>query len=165
MREDRIRSILIVGRGAPAWLAALILVRRLDPAFCAVRVLEPTAGPARPHAVAASPSFHSLLAAVGLDELDLVRCTQATFSLGSEFVDWGASGERYFHGFGALGARLNAVAFHHHWLRLRRHGDLPAIEEYSIAAMAASHGRFASPSTDARSVLSLLSHGYHFGER
>ena len=161
MNADRIRSILIVGGGAPAWLAALTLARRLDRTFCEIRVLEATSGRRGPHAHTASPAFRRLLAALGLDELDLVRCTQATISLGAEFTDWGAPGETYFHPFGPLGARLQAVGFHHHWLRLRALGVSHPLGEYSIAAVAARHGRFAPPSTDPRSVLSLLAHGYH----
>jgi tryptophan halogenase len=71
-------------------------------------------------------------------------------------------GDRYFHGFGPLGAKLDAVPFHHYWLKLRESGESVAIEQYSTAAMAAKQQRFAHPSRERQSLLSFYSYGYHF---
>jgi tryptophan halogenase len=158
---ERIQSILIVGSDACAWLAAATLARRLSPAFCAIRVLESPRPAPRALSIATLPSFHRLNALLGLDEAVLMRQTRATFKLGCEFRDWYRPGDRYFHAFGSLGAKLEAVPFHQHWLRLHESGLDPSFEDYSVSAVAARRERFARPSTDPRSVLSLYSYGHH----
>ena len=85
-----------------------------------------------------------------------MRATRATYRLGTEFRGWGAPEQRYFQGFGSIGAKLDAVPFQHHWLRLARTGECAALEEYSMAAQLARHGRFALPHSDPRSVLSTV---------
>ena len=57
-----------------------------------------------------------------IDENEFVRETQASFKLGIEFVNWGAVGDRYIHGFGRVGRDLNVLPFHHYWLRMRQQG-------------------------------------------
>jgi tryptophan halogenase len=160
--DNRIRSIVIVGGGAAGWLAAATLSRVLKPGYCTIRVLDV----ARPHSAqmseAANPAFHRLTSLLGIDQAQLVLKTQATFSLGVEFCEWGRSAERYFHTFGPCGARLETVPFHHYWSKLRQLGDARTLEEFSVATVAAKAGRFARPATDPGSVLSLFSYGYHF---
>jgi tryptophan halogenase len=160
--DDRVRSIVVVGGGASGWLAAAALARRLMPPFCDIRLVDTPTERLGAFSVATLPSFHRLNALLAIDEGDLMRNTRATFRLGAEFVGWDRTGARYFHTFGSLGARLEAVPFHHYWTRLRQAGDDTAIEDYSTATLAAKRGRFARPTTDPRSVLSLYSYGHHF---
>jgi tryptophan halogenase len=158
---DRVRRIVIVGGGAAGWLAAAALARLLRPSFCDVRLID---SPQEEGAISetAPPSFHRLNNLLGIDENDLLRQTRGTFRLGTQFIDWGHPGERYFHAYGVLGAKLDAVAFHHYWLKLRQLGDPAPLEAHSAAAVAAKAGRFAHPNPDRHSMLSLYSYGYHF---
>jgi len=162
LSEDRIRSIVIVGGGAAAWLAAATLARRLKSDFCDIRVIETAPDSAAAMSEAALPSFHRLNSLLGIDENDLVRRTRGTFRLGAQFNDWGRAGDQYFHTYGSFGAKLDAVPFHHYWIKLRKAGDATSIEEYSTATVAARAHRFAHASLDRRSMLSLYSYGYHF---
>jgi tryptophan halogenase len=161
-RVDRIQHIVIAGGGASGWLAAATLARLLEPHFCHIRVVGSPRTMANTFSEVALPSFHRLNRLLGINEGDLLQKTRGTFRLGQRFTDWGALGTRYFHAFGSLGAKLEAVPFHHYWLKLRGMGDDAAIEDYSTAAVAAQQGRFAPPLDDRRSVLSLYSYGYHF---
>jgi tryptophan 7-halogenase len=158
----RVRSILIVGGGAAAWLAAATLARLLKPGFCTIGVVCPVRHAEQPFSEVVLPSFHRLNALLGIDEQDLLRRTDATFRLGARFSDWGRLGARYFHTSGPIGAKLDGVPFHQHWLRLREADLCAGIEDYSIATVAAKRGRFAPPVADGGSVLSLYSYGYHF---
>ena len=162
MSEDRVRSILIVGGGAAGWLAASALARRLDPAFCIVCLIENP--PRRPAAISevALPTFHRLNRFLGINENDLMQHTQATFRLGTQFVDWDCVGNQYFHTFGPIGVRLGTAPFHHCWLKLRRGGVNTHLAEYSVSATAALQGRFARPDPELRPGLSLDSYGFHF---
>jgi tryptophan halogenase len=159
--DNRIRNIAIVGTGAAGWLTAATLARVLQPGYCVIQVVD-APGPAEPISEIANPAFHRLTGLLGIDQAQLVRATGASFSLGTEFRDWAQVGERYFHSYGPFGARLESVPFHHYWMRLRQLGDTRSLEEFSLATVAAKAGRFALPSTDSRSVLSLFSYGYHF---
>lgn len=162
MSEERVQSIAIVGGGAAAWLAAAALGRRLQSNFCDIRVIEPPLVTAGAYSEVALPTFHRLNNLLGIDENDLVRKTRGTFRLGAKFVDWGQAGNRYFHTYGSFGAKLDAVPFHHYWIKLRQAGDPASIEEYSTATVAAKSRRFAHAALDRRSMLSLYSYGYHF---
>ena len=162
MSEDRIHSIVIVGGGAAAWLAAATLARRLKSDFCDIRVIENAHDGTAVVSEVALPSFHRLNSLLAIDENDLLRKTRGTFRLGAQFTDWGRPGDRYFHTYGSFGAKLDAVPFHHYWIKLRRAGDPTSIEEYSTATVAARTRKFAHASLDRRSMLSLYSYGYHF---
>lgn len=155
-----LRSIVIVGGGTTGWLAAATLARVLGDS-CPIRLValpeDHAAG-----AIASVPSLHRLLRLLKIEEAALMRATAATYRLGAKFRDWSAVGDAYFNGFGAFGARLDAVPFQHHWLRLQAAGDCPELEEFSMAAQAARLDRFAVPEADPRSMLSLYSYAWHF---
>src|SRR5689334_121022 len=159
-----LRSIAIVGAGVSGCLSAATLRRVLGDA-CDVTLVNLPDDNAINGAIAAVPSLHRLLGLLGIDEHALVRATRATYRLGTQFRDWHAPGERYFHGFGAIGAKLDAVPFQHHWLRLACSGEGPPFEDFSMAAQLAHLDRFAPPHNDPRSVLSLYSYAWHFDAR
>ena len=49
----------------------------------------------------------------------MISESKATFKLGIEFVDWGAPGERYIHGFGKIGRDMLWLHPHQLWLAAR----------------------------------------------
>ncbi len=162
MTDNPIRRIVILGNGVAAWLAALVL-SKIVPRPCLVSVVdEPRNAGTNPFwevgdsSLALIRSLHRL---IGIDERDFMRSTHATFKLGTEYVGWGNSGDSFFQPFGILGAPLEGIPFHHHWLRAQSRGDL---SQYSLCAVAARRGRFTHPSEDLRSALSTLDYGYHF---
>jgi tryptophan halogenase len=152
---------VIVGGGAAGWLAAAALARVLKPGSCDVRLIESRRATDRTLHEVALPSFHRLNGLLGIDESDLLRRTRGTFTLGTQFRDWGAGDEQYFHTFGVIGAKLDAVPFHHYWLKLRPWSE-GSIEDYSASSVAARQGRFALPTMERTSFLSSYSYGYHF---
>lgn len=163
MTGNLLRSVAVIGDDAAAWMAAAALARALG-RHCTIKVI---AAGREPQGVAAAegtlPALRALHHLIGIDEDDLVRRTGAGFKLGTLFRDWSRPGQNYFHPFGAFGATLESVAFHHHWMRLRAQGhDLP-LEDYSLACAAARAGRFARPLDDPRSVMSTFSYGLHLG--
>jgi tryptophan 7-halogenase len=158
---ERVRSIVIVGGGAAGWLAAATLARLLKPTFCSVRLIESPPQTDGAFSAVALPSFHRLNSLLGINESDLMRRTCGAFSLGARFADWGRIGERYFHTFGSIGTKLDAVPFHHYWLKMRQWNE-SGMEDYSTASVAARQGLFAPPTSERTSFLSSYSYGYHF---
>lgn len=155
-----LRSIAIVGAGVSGCVAAATLRQVLGDS-CAVTLVALPDDNAINGAIASVPSLHRLLGLLGTDEHALVRATRATYRLGTQFRDWHALGDRYFQGFGTIGAKLDAVPFQHHWLRLARVGACAPFEDFSMAAQLARLDRFAPPHNDPRSVLSLYSYAWH----
>jgi tryptophan halogenase len=162
LTAEHVRSIAIAGGGPEAWLAAATLARLLKSSFCDVCVIDSPSRTAERFSETALPSFHRLNGLLGIDESDLIQKTRGTFRLGAQFADWGRIGDRYFHTFGPLGAKLDAVPFQHYWFKLRQAGEDTHIERYSTATVAATMHRFAHPTSDRQSVLSFYSYGYHF---
>jgi tryptophan 7-halogenase len=99
---------------------------------------------------------------LGIDEVDFMKKTQATYKLGIEFVNWARIGDSYIHPFGAFGRDLNGVPFHQLWSRLRLAGDTTSLDEYSLPNMACRAAKFAPPSTDPQSLLSTFSYAFQF---
>ncbi len=167
MRPDsQIRSVVIAGGGAAGWMAAAVLVRMLR-GNCRIQLIETGNDDAELLDTAAGslPQLRALHAMLGIDEADFMRKTRATFRLGTLFQDWAGLGRAYFQPLGVIGASLEAVAFRHHWLRLRRHGDEFDFSDFSLCAVAAKAGKFTLPAADRRSVLSTLDYGYHLDGR
>jgi tryptophan halogenase len=150
-------GVAILGGGVAGWMSARALARAL-PADCAIRVIETAADTPR-GALSTLPALRAFHGLVGLDEATLMRAARGTFKLGSRFSGW-PDGD-HAEGFSDVGASLEGVAFQHHWLRGREHGEVGAFEDYSLAVVAGRLGRFGLPSEDGRSVLSTLSYGLH----
>ncbi|HEY5755529.1 MAG TPA: tryptophan halogenase family protein, partial [Steroidobacter sp.] len=161
MADFPLRSIVVVGGGNTGWLAAATLARIIGDS-CPVRVITLPDDLAVNGAIASVPSLHGMLRLLRIDEAALMRATGATFRLGAMFRDWSAIGDRYFNGYGAFGATLDAVPFQHHWLRQAATRDCKGFEEFSMSAHLARLDRFALPQSDPRSVLSLYSYAWHF---
>jgi tryptophan halogenase len=99
---------------------------------------------------------------LGIDEADFMRKTHATIKLAIEFLDWGRIGDSYMNPFGDYGRPLGDVRFHQVWGRLREAGDSTALDEYSLAIVAARRARFAPPLDDPESLLSTYSYAFQF---
>jgi tryptophan halogenase len=149
--------VAIFGAGVDAWMTAAALARATG-GQAAIRVIE--TGPAPTGALSTLPSLRSFHALLGLDEAALMAATQATYKLGSRFSGW-TPGASFCQAFGEIGATLDGVGFHHYWTRLRQAGETTSLDDYNLAAVAATLGRFAPPDSDPRSPLSTLSYGLH----
>jgi len=158
---DPIRKIVIVGGGTAGWMAAAPLVQRLGQ-NCAVELVESPDIGTIGVGEATLPTIRFYNRSLGIDGAEFVRRTQATFKVGIEFVDWGHQGNRFFHGFGDFGPRIENRSPHHHWLRLRANGDPTPFEDTSVSAVMARHNRFTPPAGDTPSPLNAYSYAYHF---
>ena len=156
-----IRKIVIVGGGTAGWMTAAPLAQKLG-AACAVELVESAEIGAVGVGEATLPTIRFYNRALGIDAGDFIRKTQGTFKLGIEFRDWGHAGNRFFHGFGDYGPRIDNRSPHHDWLRLRALGETAAFEDTSMASVMARHNVFAQPTGDRPSPLNAFSYAFHF---
>lgn len=140
------KRVLIVGAGIDAWMSAAALATATK-GLAEVVVAE--TGPAPTGRIAALPSLRGLHARLGVSDEALATGAKARPRLAARYRD-------AIEPFGETGVGVDGVAFHHYWLAAGRPGPL---SDWSLAALAATRGRFAPPSPDPRSPLSTLSYG------
>ena len=164
MSAAPVTRIVIVGGGTAGWMTAAALVRVLGglPGL-SVSLVESEAIGTVGVGEATIPQIIGFNRLLGLDEMQFMRETRATYKLGIEFVDWLRPGHAYVHPFGSFGIDMLGIDFQHFWLRGASIGELAPIDAYSIAAMAGKAGRFGWPRPDLpKSPLARLSYAFQF---
>lgn len=162
MSLTSVQKIVIVGGGTAGWMTAAALSKILGGAYD-IRLIESEEIGTIGVGEATIPHVAAFNNALGIDENEFIRATQGTFKLGIEFVNWGALGDKYIHGFGRMGAANEGLPFHHFWLRMRNAGHAKPLEAYSINTAAPREGKFLRPRPDmAGSPLADIAHAFHF---
>jgi tryptophan halogenase len=157
------RRIVVLGGGTAGWMAAACLAKVIGLGDRSITLVESdqigTVGVGEA-TIPLIETFHRIL---GLNALDVIRETEATFKLGIEFVDWHRRGERYLHPFGPIGQDLNGAGFVQHWLRHRAGGGTSALLDYNVETQAAAAGRFGLLQPRAGEPAPVqLQYAYHF---
>ena len=159
---NRIRSVLIVGGGTAGWMAAASLSKSLQGMDVRIRLVESEEIGTVGVGEATVPPILDFLRQLGIDENEIVRDIKATFKLGIGYRDWTRQGDFYFHPFGPAGFGLGAVGFPSYWLKMFLEGRAARLEEYSMQAMAAVHGKFMRPVHAPGTPLNKLAYALHF---
>lgn len=157
-----VRQIVIVGGGTAGWMTAAALSKVLSREFsiCLVESDEIGTIGVGEATIPAIKSFNDLL---DLDENEFLRKCQGTFKLGIEFVNWGALGDTYIHGFGSIGQPVDGLAFYHFWQRRFQEGTAADLALYSINTVAPSAAKFMRARVDmANSPLGEIANAFHF---
>ena len=156
------RRIVILGGGTAGWMLAAALTRVMKAQYATVRLIE--SGDIGIVGVGEStlPQVRDFNQFLGLDEVEFMRETNATFKLAIEFQDWARKGDRYFHPFGAHGHAIQGVPFFQCWLRAVHHGHDLDIGDYCYPIVASREQKFDFPSGDLKSIRSTYSYAYHF---
>ncbi|ALO35503.1 tryptophan halogenase [Colwellia sp. MT41] len=161
-QQNKINNIVIVGGGTAGWMTAATLAKILGKNYCAIRLIESDQIGSVSVGEATIPQISLFNKILGIDENDFVKKTSATFKLGIEFIDWTKNGGAYMHPFGEHGTNMDAIQFHHYWLKMHQQGKSPDLEEYSLAAVAARQGKFIRPQNMGNSPLSKINYAFHF---
>jgi tryptophan 7-halogenase len=160
--QDNLRRIIIVGGGSAGWMSAAAISNAAGRG-CEIILIESDEIGTVGVGEATIPPIRKFNETIGINEIDFVRQTQASFKLGIEFVNWGQKGHRYFHPFGSFGADFDIVPMHQYWLRSKLKGRDPgSLDDFSMAWHLAKDERFAPPSRDGRLIQSTFDYAYHF---
>jgi tryptophan halogenase len=160
--QKRFRKILIVGGGTAGWMTAAAFGRVLKNAGYEFELVESDEIGTVGVGEATIPPIVDYNRSMGIDEVEFIRATQASFKLAIEFVDWTRLGHSYIHPFGSYGVPMQNVYFHHFWLRHRAQGGTMSHDLFNSSTMGARAGRFARPMPTDRSPLPPLAYAYHF---
>lgn len=163
MSAAPVTKVVIVGGGTAGWMTAAATARIMGegPGFSITLVESETIGTVGV-GEATIPQIIGFNRLLGIDEMQFMRETRATYKLGIEFVDWLRPGHSYVHPFGSYGLDMLGIEFQHFWLRGRTLGDEADIDAYSIAAMAGKAGKFDWPRPDTNSPMSKLAYAFQF---
>lgn len=161
--DQPVRKVTIVGGGTAGWSTAAVLSQWLSKVE--IKLVESEEIGIVGVGEATIPHIRNLLALAGIDPLKMISKSKATFKLGIQFVDWGAPGETYIHGFGKIGRDMLWLHPHQLWLAARERvpNKIKHFDHYALNCVACLKNRFAFP--DARkpnSPLADIDYAYHF---
>jgi tryptophan halogenase len=156
------RNVTIVGGGTAGWMTAALLSKLLLRGFT-IRLIESDEIGTIGVGEATIPAIRNYCDIAGLDQVAMIRATQATFKLGIEFVDWRAPGHSYIHGFGKIGQDLLWLHCHQLWLKMAADGRAKHFDYYSLNTLAARQNKFCLPNKrDPGSPMADIDYAYHF---
>jgi tryptophan halogenase len=151
-----------VGGGTAGWMTAALLSKLLVRGF-EFRLIESDEIGIIGVGEATIPAIRTYCEIAGVNQLEMIRATQATFKLGIEFVDWRAPGHSYIHGFGKIGQDLWWLHAHQLWLKGRELGVVKDFDHYALNCLAARQNKFCMPDPrNPGSPMADIDYAYHF---
>jgi tryptophan halogenase len=162
MAQPPIRSIAIVGGGTAGWSAAALLSRVLAGSGTAITLIESSDIPTVGVGEATIPPIFEFLQTCGIDEVEFIRATNATFKLAIQFRDWLHQGHRYWHPFGGFGLTIDKRPFHHQWWRYAGSGGEGNFSDFCPAIALAEQHKFAFPPPNGAFPGGALAFALHF---
>jgi tryptophan halogenase len=157
-----IEKICILGGGTAGWMTAAALAFKLKNSAVSIELVESAQIGTVGVGEATLPHIRFFNQALGINEADFMKRTNATFKLGIEFCDWGQIGDSYVHPFGDFGQPIQGVDFYHYWNKLRQAGHNSSLDDYSYPVVAAKQGKFHLPDPDISKIQSTFGYAYQF---
>lgn len=139
-----LQKIVILGGGTTGWMCAAMLANSVNTKRINIELVESEQIGTIGVGESTVPPFMDMLASLGIDEVEFIQATQATFKLGIQFKDWLKKGETFFHPFGRAEAGMDELSLYHLWLRAQLSGDtFSRFLDYSPNSVMAQQKRFA----------------------
>lgn len=139
---DSRKKVIIAGGGTAGWMTAAAMGKVLDK-VADITLIESDAIGTVGVGEATIPTLLTYNRLLGIDEVEMMRATSATFKLGIAFENWTDVGHRYIHSFGITGKDHWTAGFQHFWKRGRDMGVATEFGDYCLELIAAEEGRFA----------------------
>ncbi|WP_394200170.1 tryptophan halogenase family protein [Shewanella waksmanii] len=157
-----IKQVVIVGGGTAGWMSAASLIKYAQGKNLNITLIESTDIGTVGVGEATIPSIVQFNHQIGLDELNFIKATQATFKLGIQFEQWTTHKDAFFHPFSDYGLAVNNIPFHHYLNKLRHANIETELSDYSFSTVLAQENRFAQPHANPNTPLADYSYAYHF---
>jgi len=156
-----IRSLIVAGNGALAWITGAALLRAFR--FRKLDVLVIDTGRSRDTRVGrwTLPSQRGMHGLLGVAEPHFIQATGATYKFASEHLGWQGDGSRFLHAHGEIGADIQGTPFYKYLQGEALAGRPARAETFSIAATAARLAKFARPTGDGKALTSSFTYGFH----
>lgn len=159
-----IKRIIILGAGLTGWTVAAGIAKGLAGLNIHIVVVDdPVLCEKDDCCEASMPSIQAFHKFLEINESELIATTGSTYILATEYSNWSHEEQRYFLPFSDHGFMLQRMEFAQYFVsHVSRVGQAIAgtnYDAYSLAAKAASMGRFRHPSNDPSSLLSTLDYG------
>lgn len=156
-----LRTVTIVGGGTAGWMTAAMLSHLFR--SYTIRLIESEEIGIIGVGEATIPSIRTYNDMAGIDQVEMIRASQATFKLGIDFVNWRSGSDRYFHGFGRIGHDFMWLHPHQLWLGARRQGARRHFDHYALNCVAGMQNKFCYPDPGSpASPLGGLDYAYQF---
>lgn len=145
LTENPIEKIVIVGGGTAGWIAAATIGNIFKNTNLAIELVESDDIGVIGVGEATIPPLITILNSLGIDLIDFIKETQASFKLGIKFENWHTKGESYFHPFGTVGRSIDGYDFFQCWLKSKAEGDTTPLMAHSPESVLADKGKFFLP--------------------
>jgi tryptophan halogenase len=159
-----VRSVVIVGRDAAAWLAAAALKRAFGTTGVEVQVVELPSLLQRPDVYATVPSIRGLHRLLNLDEDIVVRACDAVPMVGQRFSNWSEAAPPLMHAFENDAPPGADLGFIQYWLKARLEGLKVDLSHFGVGTSAAFQGRVPLTGENSDAALSA-GFGFHLDAR
>ena len=159
--QDPIKKILIVGGGTAGWIAAATLGNIFKHSSVQIELVESDEIGIIGVGEATIPPLLASIRSLGIDEVEFIQATQASFKWGIKFEDWCQKGQSYFHPFGSIGRSIDGHDFFQCWLKLQAEGDTTPLMAHSPEAMLSEQGRFFLPFNASNTPLAGAQYALH----
>jgi tryptophan halogenase len=157
-----IRNITIVGGGTAGWMTAAMLSKLFVRGY-RIRLIESEEIGTIGVGEATIPAIREFNQLAGVDYVEMVKATQATFKLGIEFVNWRGIGTSYIHGFGKIGQDVWWLHAHQLWLKMQALGKAKHFDHYALNCVAARENKFCFPDPrNPGSPIAGIDYAFHF---
>jgi tryptophan halogenase len=158
--NSEIKNIVIVGGGTSGWMTAAMLAKLFKQTLN-IQLIESKAIGTIGVGEATIPPLQLFNQALGIDEAEFIKATQASIKLGIEFKGWGKQEQSYMHAFGNLGKDLGLTPFHHFWLKSQS-ANKTNLWDFSVNYQAAKQDKYAPLAHLANTQIPGITHAYHF---
>ena len=160
---EHIQNVVIVGGGSAGWMTAAYLNGALNDRgqnpTINITLIESPDIPRISVGEATVPSIHHMLDVIGINEVDFMKKTEATFKQSIKYVNWLENmGEGYHHPFSrATPGPIDRTG--PTWLKSKR--DIPFVETVSAQAIISDINLSPRP-LDNQGFVTPLKYAYHF---
>ena len=157
--SERVKSVAIVGRDAPVWLAAAAVQRALGPTGVRVQVVELDSRISTVDVYAAIPPLAAMHRLLGLDERLVLNVCDAVPIVAQRFSNWAKGAQPYFVAYDDEPAPGGDLAFTQYWAKGSLEGLRPGLQEFSLGTACARLNNIPVPEAEPAPV--SASYGYH----